>query len=172
MYIADMRIPEVLKSPAAQIAIAIIGGLTLVSLSAVANPGYGPVQGNIMITLGATLFISLMAWVNAGYDASLILNKQHINHPVRFIVRGIGALLFSFVSYRCLCWDMWATTLYQGALFWLLFDSFLSIKRGRAWNYISTWYGTSKLDLIFKGHWIPWFATKIIILLVSLWLLS
>lgn len=166
-----MKMPEVLKSPIAHASIAIIGGFTLVSLSEIANPGYGPFNSQIPIILGATIFTVFLAYVNAGYDASLILNKQHINHPIRFIVRFLGAAIFAFASYRCFCISTGLLIVYQGALFWLTFDIFLALKRNLAWNYISTWYKTSKLDLLFKGHWIPWILTKIIILLGSLFFL-
>ena len=151
--------------PRVLLAIAFIGGITLVSLSEVVNGSYGPVPGVGMVVLGAIWFTSIFAWVYATNDAALIKHKIPINHFRGFGIRFLVILGFSFVSLRGFGWDIVWLTLFQGALFWILFDIFLNLKRDRDWNYVSTWAGTSWLDKIFKGHWVPWMAVKLVLLI-------
>ena len=157
-----------LNDPKVLMAIAFILGMTLVSLSEVANPGYGPVPGIGMIVLGGLWFTSIFAWVYAKHDAALIKEGEHINHPIRFLIRALVLGAFSFIALRCFCWDILWLTIFQGAVFWILFDIFLNKLRGKSWDYVSTWYGSSWLDKIYKGYWIPWMVTKVVILVWSI----
>ncbi len=163
----DTNLKQILNSPITLLSAAIIGSLTILSLSAEVNPGYGMFYGFIPIIIGASWFILLLAYVNAKYDAAIIKQGQNVNHPIRFILRAVLAAGFSLIAFGFTTSALWLT-IYQGALFWISFDILLARFRGLAWNYISIWKGTSKLDLLFKGKWLPFLLTKVAILIVSL----
>jgi hypothetical protein len=155
---------KVLKSPLALLTIAIIGGTFLASTSEIVNPGYGYFQGIEPILLGSEVYILMIAYINAGIDARIIQGGQNVNHWKRFIIRAAMAAGFSLLAFGFTYDALWLT-IFQGASFWIAFDIFLAKKRGRVWNYISTWHGTSKLDLLFKGHWIPQMTVKVALML-------
>ncbi len=158
---------DVLKSPLVLLTIAIIGGTFLASTSEIVNPGYGFFQGIEPILLGSEFYILVIAYVNAQIDARIIGSGQNVNHWLRFIVRAAMAAGFSLLAFGFTYEALWLT-IFQGASFWIAFDIMLSRNRGRRWNYVSRWYGTSKLDLVFKGNWIPWMTVKLTLLTWSL----
>jgi hypothetical protein len=169
-YLYDMSIKQVIKDPLVQIVAAGIAGLIIFSLSSLVNPGHGPLLGYYPVISGVSVFIVAMAYANAGIDAEIIESGQNVNHPKRFAIRASLAIIFSLIAFG-FTWSALWLTFYQGALFWIAFDIMLAKQRGLVWNYISTWYGTSKLDLIFKGKWRLWLGAKILLMLGALILL-
>ena len=174
------QLKEILKSPLALMSLALIGGLAILSLSEMVNGDYGIFPGMLPILIGATFFMILLAYGNAIYDAGqleiikrnpLAFKRGTLNHPKRFILRALAAALFSLAVFRELSVDMGMLTVYQGAIFWLFFDPFLAIKRELDWHYLSTWYRTSKLDLIFRGSKALWLLAKLALCGASLWFL-
>ena len=171
---------QLLRSPLAFMALAIIGGLTILSLSEKVNGDYGIFTGMWPIIAGATFFMLVIAYASAIYDAAKLDAIRHsldphkpktLNHPKRFAFRSLAAALFSLAVFREFSFDWGMLTLYQGAIFWLFFDPFLSVKRELEWHYLSVWYRTSKLDLIFKGNKMTWLLAKIALCAGSLWFL-
>lgn len=172
------QLKEILRSPLALMSLALIVGLAIVSTSQIVNGDYGFFTGTWPIILGATFFMILGAYGNAIYDAwqiDLIRAKtpsdqkvQTLKHPKRFLLRAFAAAVFSMAVYREFSFEWIMLTVYQGSVFWLFFDPFLSVKRGLDWHYLSVWYRSSWLDRIFKGRKMLWIIVKLVLCGVAL----
>jgi len=172
------HLKEIFKSPLALMSMALIGGLSIISTSEFVNGEYGIFPGMWPIILGATFFMVLFAYGNAIYDAGRLeairrsldpLKPKTLNHPKRFTLRLLAAAVFSLAIVREFSFAMGMLTLYQGAIFWLFFDPFLSVRRDRVWHYLSVWYKTSYLDLLFKGNKMAWLLAKLLLCATSLY---
>jgi hypothetical protein len=144
---------------------------TLASLTTIVNGDYGITDSFIPIILGAAVFADRMAKVNALHDAKEIAEGVTIKHWPRFILRAITAFAMSFLLLGEFTWDVVWLSLLQGYLFWIDFDYYLNIARDKHPLYLSTWYKTSWLDLLFNGNVPLWMATKIIFVITSILLL-
>lgn len=176
------QLKEILRSPLALMSLALIGGLSIISTSQIVNGDYGFFYGSWPIILGATFFMILGAYGNAIYDANQLelirrgVLQYHkiptLNHNKRFLLRAFAAGVFSMAVYREFSFEWVMLTLYQGSVFWIFFDPFLSVKRGLEWHYLSVWYRSSWLDLIFKGNKITWLLAKVALCAISFYFAS
>ena len=159
---------NLLKSPPVLVILAFIIGISISSTSQIVNGDYGFFEGLWPVIVGASFFMIVGAYGNAIYDAKMIKDGKYVDHPMRFITRAIAAILFSLIVMRDFTIDSGMLVVYQGFLFWLVFDPMLSIKRGREWDYLSKWYGTSWMDKVFKGNTVLWMTTKTFLFIASL----
>lgn len=117
----------------------------------------------------ATYAMVVFGLANALYDANLINSGTAIDdegHANRFAMRaGVGIGLAILLSNFNL-WDAIRIAIWEGAVFWVVFDYTLNVLRGKNFFYVGK---TSKIDKLF-GKSIHLF--RVIILIMSWGLLN
>jgi hypothetical protein len=119
-------------------------------------------------------------WLHAYREAYRIEVKgQHVDHNKRFFIRSFVAIGIGFAVHflseevsTAAAFHAVICAVYLGTSFWLWFDPFISIHRGRKWHYIP--HGEdphgSKTDKFFAKKKILWVASKIIGIIAGVYL--
>lgn len=155
--------------------IAFFVGFTILCFSTYINGDYGNFDGPWPIVIGLSLSIIWVTRLHAYREAERMRNRIKIIHKNRIKIRAAVAFAISAFIHLYVEGITWhsislsfACAAYLSALFWFLFDPMLSNDRGLALLYVSKWYGSATLDLIYKGRWLPWLLTKVVLLAVTL----
>lgn len=163
--------------------LSIFPGFLIMALTEYINGSYGFVDGHGLILIGVFVTVFWMIRLHAYREAIRFEIKgkyaDRKGHAVRFILRAIVAYAigcFIHITGEGLNQTAFIMagfcTVYIGGIFWLIFDSILSVDRGKAVTYVSKFYQGSRLDNLFAKINSPviWFACKILVFLLTLWL--
>ncbi len=94
------------------------------------------------------IYFFIVLFINVEYDVKVLKEKYITNHWIRFIIRIIlvvpSTILINVTDITVL--NLTTTFFLLGAIWWIIFDIYLNLRRGLDWNYIGT---ESAFDYIF-----------------------
>jgi hypothetical protein len=110
------------------------------------------------------MIIKILGWLvliaaNVYADNWLIKRGTGINHMVETIARGMAMIVYgAFVFNAQVDTGVWVI-LFEASAFVTIFESWLNLKRGLAWDYLSSSQDAAAWDLFFvKRRWLYYLA--------------